>query len=323
MSEELIPEFQRKRAPHSGMPMTPEEREATIRELLPAELRQAAETELAARRPLTAGTILLFCFFLALTAAAMLLTFPRERFSRKLTTPEFAGEERVDDGYRERLEAAIAARDAGEFRKYAALLLQPGREILASRSPEKARANERQLELYFNYYRGNPRKLLAETGKLLAFDPDSLLGRTARAGAFLPGTEFAALLVTPKEELKERSAQAAALVQPLADLTGLRPAMRNRVTRLLALSLAGEWIAAGCKDDPGEPGFDERERALALCRRYPADRELVRLRHDILQHIWSFPWFWRTQVVEGRRITAGELKREFSELQTLLERGEP
>ena len=131
------------------------------------------------------------------------------------------------------------------------------------------------------------------------------------------------LNVTPKEELKERSAQAAALVQPLADLTGLRPAMRNRVTRLLALALAGEWIAAGCKDDPGEPGFDERERALALCRRYPADRELVRLRHDILQHIWSFPWFWRTQVVEGRRITAGELKREFSELQTLLERGEP
>ena len=99
--------------------------------------------------------------------------------------------------------------------------------------------------------------------------------------------------------------------------------MRNRVTRQLALALAGQWIAAGCKDDPGEPGFDEREHALALCRRYPADRELVRLRHDILQHIWSFPWFWRTQVVEGKRITAGELKKEFSDLQTLLERGEP
>ncbi len=323
MSEELIPEFQRKEAPHSGMPMTPEEREAAIRELLPAELRQAAEAELAARRPLTAGTVLLFLLLLTLTAAAMLLTFPRERFTRRLTTPEFAGEERVDDGYRERLEAAIAAHDAGEFRKYAALLLQPGREILASRSPEKARANERLLELYFNYYRGNPRKLLAETGKLLAFDPDSLLGRSARAGAFLPGTKFAALLVTPKEELKERSDQAAALVQPLVNLAGLRPAMRNRVTRQLALALAGQWIAAGCKDDPGEPGFDEREHALALCRRYPADRELVRLRHDILQHIWSFPWFWRTQVVEGKRITAGELKKEFSDLQTLLERGEP
>ena len=320
MSEELIPEFQLTTAPRGETPMTPEEREAAIRELLPAELRRAAEAELAARRPLTAGHVLLFLLFLALTLGAMLLTFPRERFLRDLSTPEFAGEETVDDGYRERLEAALAARDAGEFRKYAGLLLQPGREILASRSPEKARANERLLELYFDYYRGNPRRLLAETGKLLAFDPDSLLGRSARAGAFLPGDEFTRLLTTPLEELTERCGRAAELLEPLVDLAGLKPAMRNRVTRQLALALTGQWIAAGCKDDPGEPGFAERERALALCRRYPADRELVRLRHDILQHIWSFPWFWRTQVVEGKRVTAGELKKEFTDLQTLLER---
>lgn len=320
MSEELIPEFQLTTATRSETPMTPEEREAAIRELLPAELRRAAEAELAARRPLTAGTVLLFLFFLALTLGAMLLTFPRERFLRELSSPEFAGEEAVDDGYRERLEAALAARDAGEFRKYADLLLQPGREILASRSREKARANERLLELYFDYYRGNPRRLLAETGKLLAFDPDSLLGRSARAGAFLPGDEFNLLLTTPPEELTERCGRAVELLEPLADLAGLKPAMRNRITRQLALALTGQWIAAGCKDDPGEPGFAERERALTLCRRYPADRELVRLRHDILQHIWSFPWFWRTQVVEGKRVTAGELKKEFTDLQALLER---
>lgn len=320
MREELIPEFQAAAPRRGETAMTPRERETAIRELLPPELRAAAETELAARRPLTAGSVLLFFLFLALTLGAMLLTFPRDRFSRKLASPEYAGEETVDEGYRERLEAAIAARDAGQFRQYAALLLQPGREILASRSREKARANERLLELYFDYYRGNPRRLLAETGRLLAFDPDSLLGRTARAGAFLPGGEFAALLATPKAELAERSGEVIALLQPLAELSGLKPAMRNRISRQLALALAGQWIAEGCQDDPGEPGFAERERALELCRRYPEDRELVRLRHDILQHIWSFPWFWRTQVVEGKRVTAGELKREFTDLQDLLER---
>ena len=258
-----------------------------------------------------------------MTLGVMLLTFPRERFSRELTSREFAGEETVDDGYREQLKAAIAARDAGEFRKYAALLLPPGREILASRSREKARANERLLELYFAYYRDNPRRLLAETAKLLEFDPDSLLGRTSRAEAFLPGNEFSQLLITPEKELTTRCSQAAELLEPLADLSGLKPAMRNRVTRLFALALAGKWIAAGCKDDPGEPGFAERERALALCRRYPQDRDLVRLRHDILQHIWSFPWFWRTQVVEGKHITAGELKKEFTDLQNLLEGSAP
>ena len=111
-----------------------------------------------------------------------------------------------------------------------------------------------------------------------------------------------------------------AMLRPLLGASAVTADQQSEIAWQYALAATGCWLAAGAAAFPDEPGFAEREAALALCRSRLDSRRFARLRCDILYRIWSAKWyFWNFQTVDGRPTHHRDLKREIDDLEHRLE----
>ncbi len=299
-------------------------REELVRAALPPELADTVLDELrAARRPPTLRNVLCFLFGLVLFAAGAVMFFPAERFRGMLTDTDSFAALPATGSYRSVLEEARTLQETGEPIRANALLLEATRELLRNGDPEQLRANEALLETRWRWNQDDRATIRRETRRALRFVPDLPAARYFLAAVTLPAEPIPQVPFLSGEERQKLEAEAAeqrSLLLPYRISGAEVPEQRAALLYMLALADTTLWALGGFADDPGEPGFAEREEALELTQHYRNERRFVRLRRDILQKIWEVPWYaWNYQTIGGRRMHYTELKREIDSLSGQLE----
>lgn len=300
--------------------ISPEERSALLRELLPPETAAAVEEDL---RSIPAGKCA------PLTLAALLIVifgcwffFPGDRFPGRVTEHLLAAENEADGEAGRILSEARRLHAAGRPDAARALLSPSFRTLAESGSPGEIEANGAVLEQYWLWSSDNPRRMELEARRILSRAPDSMVARIYLAESMLPFASLTELKNIPVRELRNQTGnfqEILLLLDPLTTAARLPEAARARVLLQLVRANAALWARYGFRDDPGEPGFDNRERALALCRRMPDDGKLLQWRRDILSTIYERPWyFWDYQFVEGEMIFYRDLEKRIDLLEQKL-----
>ncbi len=309
--------------------LTPQLRETALRECLPPGVADRLLADEAARRTPTRRDWLLFLLLGALTAAVMWFNFPADRFRPRLRERGSIAPGMVEQQYKELLGQAREAAETGRLAEADGLLAPAAAQLTAARNPGAIQRNEALLELRWKLLTQlrRPVTIVDECRKVLEFAPDS-----AAARIFLAETEFPYRNFTELERQNTRSPRrlreaALPVLENLAPLGGSPRLSRTLAARTaydLALAKTALWLAAGAGDDPGDPGFTEREEALALTRACQDDLEHLTLRCDILRRIWAKPWyFWNYQQIEGLPVHHRELKRKIDELTRTIQAARP
>ena len=302
--------------------ISPEERAALLREILPPETAAAVDEELrrvpaGKTAPLTLAALLIVCF-------GCWFFFPSERFPGRVTEHLLAAENQADGEAGRILSEARRLHAAGRPDAARALLSPCFRTLAESGSPGEIEANGAVLEQYWLWSSDNPRRMELEARRILSRAPDSMVARIYLAESMLPFRSLTELKNIPVRELRSMTGnfqEILLLLEPLTTAARLPEATRARVLLQLVRANAALWARYGFRDDPGEPGFDNRECALALCRRMPDDGKLLQWRCDILSAIYERPWyFWDFQFVEGKMIFYRDLKKEIDFLEQQLRR---
>ena len=332
-SAEAVPEmlppvpFLDSAAPPAAGPgtITPELREKALRECLPSGIADRLLADEAARRPPTRGDRLLFLLTAALVVLVMWINFPVDRLRPQLRTRGPIAPDAIEQEHRKRFEQAREAADTGRNSEADALIAPLAAELIGSRDAERIRRNEALLELRWELLTRlrHPVTVVDECRQVLEFAPDAAAARVFLAETEFPFRSFAELERqngrSPRR-LREAARPVLELLAPLCESPRLTLGLARRATYDLALAKTAIWLAEGGNDDPGDPGFIEREEALALTRACPDDLEHLTLRCDILRKIWQKPWFfWNYQMVEGTPRHHRDLKREIDELTRTIE----
>lgn len=307
----------------SVRPLSPAEREEAVRDLLPpAEFREL-QRELQASAPFSWHSLLLTVPALAAMCAAMYLFFPHSRFAAPKETPIAIAEEKpLPDSDRKLLHRARELHSHGKIREALTLLAPAVRRVLESSDPVQAENAQALLAQFWEWRMPvAPVRVAAECRRILGCSPDHLVAKLTLAR--LQPQSFPALAGLQEKApqlLRELSEERLALLRPLLGASAVTADQQSEIAWQYALAATGCWLAAGAAAFPDEPGFAEREAALALCRSRLDSRRFARLRCDILYRIWSAKWyFWNFQTVDGRRTHHRDLKREIDDLERRLE----
>ena len=260
---------------------------------------------------------------LAAMCAAMYLFFPHSRFATPKETPIAIAEEKpLPDSDRKLLRRARELHNHGKIREALTLLAPAVRRVLESSDPVQAENAQALLAQFWEWRMPvAPVRVAAECRRILGCSPDHLVAKLTLAR--LQPQSFPALAGLQEKApqlLREMSEERLAMLRPLLGASAVTADQQSEIAWQYALAATGCWLAAGAAAFPDEPGFAEREAALALCRSRLDSRRFARLRCDILYRIWSAKWyFWNFQTVDGRPTHHRDLKREIDDLERRLE----